>query len=210
MPAPGEVHIWAAPLDRSAEELARLAGLLSREEMIRAERLLSRQGRNRFVAGRGFLRETLARYLGVGGDRLCLGVGEHGKPRLSGDQAGSGLRFNLSHAGGLAVLALASRCEVGIDLEQIRDNIEFRGMAERFLPPREQAELFSLPPEGQLTAFFCLWTRKEAYLKGCGCGFSQPRPDCRTNEWSLTDLIVPKGYCAALALEGAMPVIRYF
>lgn len=210
MPTQGEVHIWAAPLDHAAGELARLEGLLSREELIRAGRLLTPQGRNRFVAGRGFLRKTLGRYLGVGGEQVCLGVGEHGKPHLSGEQAGSGLRFNLSHAEELALLAVSGDREVGIDLERVRETLEFRGMAERFLSPQEQAELFSHPPEGQLSAFFRCWTRKEAYLKARGHGFSQPDPDCGTGGWSLVDLTVPEGYCAALAVEGAMPVLRYF
>jgi 4'-phosphopantetheinyl transferase len=228
IPVAGEVHIWVTPLDRQSAELTRLERYLSTDERLRSDRLLHRQTRDRFVAGRGFLRETLAMYLGLQPADLRFATGEHGKPRLI-EVAGSGqLCFNLSHGDDRAILAVASNCEVGIDLERIRDNLPFREMAQRFYSSRERAELFSLPEDRQLTAFFRCWTRKEAYLKGCGSGFSQPADsfdvsllpghppaliEHRTSpgeasRWRLVDIPVSEGYCAALAVEGELPVIR--
>jgi 4'-phosphopantetheinyl transferase len=221
-PAPGEVHVHQFSLDREETEQARLQRFLSPDELVRADRLRSRLIRNRFVAGRGRLRETLAGYLGLEPGELCLTVGDHGKPNVSAAQGENGLCFNLSHAGDLALLAVSSHCELGIDLEQRQDNLLFQGMARQFFSIREQAELFSLPPELQLTAFYRCWTRKEAYLKGCGSGFSQPANQCdvslfpghppallenRTNpdesvRWRLLDITVPDGFYAALAVRG--------
>lgn len=118
---------------------------------------------------------------------------------------------------------------MGVDLERVRDNLAYRDIARRFFSRREQEELFALPASGHLDAFFRCWTRKEAYIKGCGTGFTQP-PDGfavsllpdeppallehRTSpgeplRWRIADLLVPDGYRAALALEGMAPVVCY-
>jgi 4'-phosphopantetheinyl transferase len=228
LPATEEVHILFIPLYRDRNELARLELILATDEVTRADRLLDRRIRDRFVAGRSFLRESLAAYVGLQPEELGFSVGTQGKPCLMDESGGGGLRFNLAHSGDLAVLAVTTGHEVGIDLERIRDDLPFREMAQRFFSTREQADLFSLPVESQLTAFYRCWTRKEAYLKGCGTGFSQPTdtfdvsllpghppalvmhrisPD-ESARWSLVDIPVPEGYCATLAIEGEATVLH--
>jgi 4'-phosphopantetheinyl transferase len=228
IPAAGEVQIWFTCLDRHSAELARLERLLSPDERARADRLLDRLTRDRFVAGRGFLRATLAEYLSVQPADLRFAAGEHGKPMLDEEAGSAPLYFNLSHADDSAILAVASDREVGIDLERVRDDLPFREMAQPFYSTRERAELFSLPEEQQLAAFFHCWTRKEAYLKGCGSGFSQPSDSFdvsllpghppallehraasgAASRWRIVDIPVPAGYYAALAVEGEVPVVR--
>ena len=227
--AAGEVHVHQFGLDRDVAELERLQQLLSPEELLRAGRLLSRQKRERFVAGRGMLRIILGSYADADPAAICLTAGEHGKPCIAAGTTGNRLRFNLSHTGGQAIVALAADREVGVDLERVRDNLPFPDMARRFFSTREQAELLGLPAALQLSAFFRCWTRKEAYIKACGTGFTQPadgfsvsllpgRPAALTAHnalpdevlrWTLLDLEVVGGHCAALATEGWTPVVRY-
>ena len=229
-PQAGEVHIRLINLAISEADLSRLEGLLSPDERERADRLIGNKVRSRVVAGRGLLRKILAPYLKVEPDRLTLETNQYGKPFLPERPGGKQLNFNLSHSADLAILALAEDCEVGIDLEQIRDDLPFQAMARQFFSHQERRDLFSLPGEQQLAAFYRCWTRKEAYLKGCGSGFSQSADFCdvsllpgqppallahSTNpgqpaRWSLTDLDVPPPFCAALAVRELSPVIRFF
>lgn len=84
------------------------------------------------------------------------------------------LRFNLSHAEGVALIALTRGKEVGVDVEVVRE--EFPGMeiAEGFFPAREVETLRSLPEEARTAAFFLYWTRKEAYITpGWRCQVSE-------------------------------------
>jgi len=94
-------------------------------------------------------------------------------------------------------------------------------MARRYFSQHEQEDLFTLLPEERLAAFYRCWTRKEAYLKGTGTGFSQPSTSfdvsllpqqapallahrgspAEMDRWSICDLPVPEGYCAAIAVE---------
>ena len=140
------------------------------------------------------------------------------------------LSFNLSHAAGLAVLAVSLRREVGIDMERMTKDLPYRDIARMFFSAREKEELFSLPQQEQLAAFYRCWSRKEAYLKGCGRGFSETsdifdvsllpgdppaliehrQSPGEPARWSLIDIPVPHGFCAALAVEGSSPIIRSF
>jgi 4'-phosphopantetheinyl transferase len=228
LPAAAEVHISFARLDLEPMELARLERFLDPVERARANRLRKEGIRERFVAGRGYLRETLAAYLDQQPEDIRLCEGEWGKPCLAVGNGYGALYFNLSHAADLAVLAVAREREVGIDLERIAEDLPFREIARIFFSPLEQAALFSLSPDEQLAAFYRCWTRKEAYLKGCGKGLLQPldsfdvsllpgRPPAllahRTSPddpaaWSLIDISVPQGYFATLAFAGESPVIK--
>jgi 4'-phosphopantetheinyl transferase len=199
---------------------------ISSDERHRADRLLDTDKRKRFIAGRGLLREILSGYLGIKAEDLHFDVGEHGKPRLSVNKADNGqLHFNLSHSGDLFLLAVAADREVGIDVEQIRNDTPFRDIARLAFSPGEQQQLLALPDDLQRDAFYRCWTRKEAFMKACGMGFALISNSLDSNFfrktpaefvspdnlsiWTLEDITAPVDHCAALAVKGAAPIIRY-
>ena len=106
LPTGGEVHIRLASLDMDDNGRAEYESFLNPEERERADRYLNRNVRNRFVAGRGFLRETLSRYLDVPPGMIVLALEEQGKPFLADTSPHSRLQFNLSHTGGKRSLPL--------------------------------------------------------------------------------------------------------
>lgn len=219
VPAPGEFELRLVSLTVSDSELARLRGYLSDGELQRGNRLLDETRRRLFFAGRGLLREMLAGYLREEPSRVELVEGEFGKPCLGGHW--QTIEFNVSHAGNYLLAIFTSGNRVGVDLELVRQDIPFVGIAERYFSRRERDELFSLPPEQQLAAFYRCWTRKEAYLKATGSGFSRPSTEFdvsllpgepaaliehrgkpgKTGKWRMADIEVPEGYCAALTVE---------
>lgn len=227
-PGTGEVHICQFSLAIGDAELPGLEQLLSTDERQRADRLLDRQIRNRFIAGRGRLRQILAGYLETEPADLLLTTNPFGKPGLK-NRHDHGLCFNLSHSGNLCILALARNCELGVDLEQMRDDLPFEAIARQFFSRNEHSELFSLPPAMRAEAFYRCWTRKEACLKAFGSGFSSPPDICDLSllpgqppallalqsnpeqlcEWYLADLAVPEGFCAALATRSQISAVIY-
>src|SRR3954466_13808448 len=120
------VHIWRAALDEEGWPSSRELPL---EERQRAEAFLRKGAGQRWVAARWALRRTLARYLDRPAARIELEVAEHGKPRLRDDT--SGLEFNLTHSGGLALVAVTERRQVGIDVEMIAPRENVVALAER-------------------------------------------------------------------------------
>jgi 4'-phosphopantetheinyl transferase len=205
-----EVHVWRAALDRPAAVVGALWASLDDDERDRAERLRRPPARDRFVVAHGLLRIILARYLAIAPAAVRFSYGVSGKPGLAGDTA---LRFNLSHSGPLALYAVASTRDVGIDVERIRSDVDAAALTRRFFTPREAAALAHLPAAARLPAFFTGWTRKEAVVKAGGEGLARSLAEVDVGDatevdgpdgrrWRLEDLTPAPGYAAALAVEG--------
>lgn len=208
LPAPraGEVHLWKAFLDVDSPMLSTLTGSLSPAERAHALRLRFSRDRTRFSTGRGWLRRLLSGYLDIDPTGIALGENTFGKPRLTAPSQ-HWLRFNVSHSEGLAVFAVARGCEVGVDVEQVRDNLPVEAVARRFFSWRDQQLLAALPSGDRVVAAFALWARKEAYLKGIGVGFATEHggrgdPDPERGDWTITEFDAGTGFAAAVAVEG--------
>lgn len=181
-PAPrlrGEIHVWRAKLDSAP---ASSTDHLLATERARGARILRPEARRRRLASRWALRAVLGRYLETEPAEVELRLGPRGKPALAGE--GASLRFNLSHSGGLALIALAWEREVGIDVERIDRRRERRRPAE----------------------FYTEWTRREAVAKCLGVGLGAPLPEAPV---AVSEIEAGAGFAAALAVAaGELPAVR--
>jgi 4'-phosphopantetheinyl transferase len=199
----GELHLWRTRLDLPRPEVAELSAILDEDERRRAARFHKQVDRDRFTVARAQLRSLLARYSGVAPEAVALVAGVHGKPRLHAPGLGW-LRFNLSHSADVAVYAVANGCEVGVDVEQVREEYAFEEVARRLFTESERASLAALHSEERTRAFFATWTLKEAYLKAVGTGLAGGEADTEAarERWSLASFEAEPGYAAAVAMEG--------
>jgi 4'-phosphopantetheinyl transferase len=170
----GEVHTWRASLDVATRVLEHRVALLDARECERASQFRSDRARARYVAARGLLREILGRYLDTRPERLTFRCNSYGKPVLDGRYSDADLRFNLSHSGSIALYAVSSGREIGIDVEERVTNTSTAQIAAQFFSPHEVAALQKLPESTRTRAFFACWTRKEAYVKARGEGLNFP------------------------------------
>ena len=222
--APGEVHVWRVDLDCAARTVAALRATLSPEEEQRAARFRSIELQDRWTVARGALRCILAAYARCEPGVLVFREEPHGKPVLTWPV--EEILFNLSHTGGLALVAIAGSGRVGIDAETVRSEIEVEELSRRFFAPAEAAEILALSPDARLAAFFNCWARKEAFVKALGGGLSVPLDRFQVSvrsdqparllwvdgvesdhQWSFLDLSEP-GVAAALVVEGPAPVLQ--
>ncbi len=203
---PEEVHVWRVDV-RAARNSASPHRLLSEDERRNAESFLFEEDRERFAVTRCALRVLLGRYLDLEPEHLTFRHGPNGKPRLDRE---IGLRFNVSHSGTLALIALARGREVGVDVERVRSVSGLETIAGRHFSERESAMLRSLPEGARTQAFFALWTREEARLKAGGEGLRAGRPSLGAARWGVEALEPGPGYAGAVAAEGAgwRPVYR--
>ena len=198
----GDVHLWRFRLDLPVAELDDLRGVLRPDELARADRLRDPVNAARFVAARGRLRQTLARYLGCLSEEVSFVYGEQGKPRLVGP-AGNKLRFNLSHAGLWGVTAVVERFEVGVDLEKVDAQLDYVKVAASYFSAEEAAALEQYQVERRRRGFYRLWTCKEARLKGSGFGFHcSSVSDNSGKTWQTRLFVVDRGYLGAFAVAG--------
>ena len=213
VPAEDEVQLWRFPL--VAHEP--LESLLDEQELERARRLRAPHKARAFIVARARLRLILAGYIGCAPERLRFDYGAAGKPRLAGDMA-DGLAFNLGHSGDWGLCAVATGTEVGVDIERVDAQLDFEKLAAGFFSRTEQRRLQSCPPHRRRRLFFRLWTRKEAWLKGKGGGFSDPEQElasahlegCCTHDgsWWLRSFPVARHYLAALAVPREVACLR--
>ena len=165
-----KVDVWAVWLQADTAVRRSFRDLLPPDEILRADRFAFESLRMSYEVSHGALRVLLAQYLNCSPGELGFTFGPKGKPALRGD---SRLRFNMSHSGELAVYAVAFDCEVGVDVEKVRDLSDLEAIAERFFSPAEASELLSISePALRQAAFYRCWTRKESYIKSIGDGLS--------------------------------------
>ncbi len=151
---------------RSAQLQPRLLACLAPAELAHAEGLPCRAARVEFVQSRGTLRSVLGLLLSREPARLPIQLAAGGKPLLE-DAA---LAFSVSHSGEWLLYGFTRSPWIGVDVEQVRPLPSALGLAARFFTERERDALAQLQGDALQQAFFTCWTRKEAYLKGCGAG----------------------------------------
>jgi 4'-phosphopantetheinyl transferase len=211
-----DIHVWALRIRPSIDLAARFEAALAPDEVERAARFRMDHLQQFFTIARGVLRHVLERYLIAAPGRIKFDYGSRGKPALASP---TGIEFNLSHSGDLALLALTIGCPVGVDVELISPKTEIVDITRRFFSPEETCDMMSLPESEREQAFFCCWTRKEAYIKAIGDGLYAPLDGFRVSvcpgeparlihivnephapdEWCMHDLPLSPEYAAALA-----------
>ena len=212
------MHVWAAVLEEAP--VTRLRTLLSKEEIIRADRFYSKVDGGHFTASRGYLRAILGHYLNEEAKALEFGYGSHGKPNLIGNNEEK-LEFNLTHSNGLALYAVSLNRPLGIDVEHIGREVAHEQVARRFFSDKEVDALLSLPENKRRDGFFHCWTRKEAFIKAIGMGLSFSLKDFdvtvkgpaqllavrsdseEASRWQLKAVRPAEDYVGALSVSGS-------
>ena len=185
MPAPADdpacagddVTVWRVRPAVSGELATTRA--VTQSEREQASRLAP-EPRRTYLTARTALRLLLGRALGaapleIAFDRTCEHCGDHahGRPRLSGADEGR-LDFSISYSGRVALVAIASGCRVGADVE----SVEGHGATHRWcFASSERDALASIPPEQRPRVAATSWVRKEALAKGVGVGLALPLAD---------------------------------
>jgi 4'-phosphopantetheinyl transferase len=223
--APSDVHLWFVDLRLDVESLSDLRRKLSAEEETRAQQFHSPADQNRSIASRGLLRTLLAHYALLQPEQLLFAYNPAGKPALASGCSSKDIRFNLTHSGDHALIAIASGREVGVDIERVARHDDHEKLARRFFSLAELASFLQYPAGEHAEAFLRHWVRKEAYLKARGFGltrhdegFDAPltRETVSTfthadgTTWSAREILPTPGHVAAVVAEGVDWQLKFF
>jgi 4'-phosphopantetheinyl transferase len=150
--------------------------------------------------GRREARAALARILAEAlgeADPPVLEQDENGKPRLAVEPGR--LAFNLSHAAGLALVALApGGVDIGVDVERIKERHDLARLAGRWLPEADALAVAAAAPADRMAVFYPAWTRHEARVKCTGVGLAGEPPG---HEVTAVQVEIDDGYAAAVAIR---------
>lgn len=214
---PNEICVFYAFLDEIAQGDLNIEGMLSLDEILRAQRYVHKRDGKRFAIGRAVLRMILGRYLSIQPEAISFQHNEFGKPTLDGPD----LYFNMSKSAGRATYAISRNRQIGVDIEHIRDIPQMDQIAQRFFSKSENELLNAQPDSTKKEFFFQLWSRKEALAKAVGTGLSKtyntidltsgPSDPLRLlrlvddskkdRDWAVIDIGHKDGYASALAAE---------
>jgi len=168
----GDAHVWAVPLDVSREVADKLYTNLTDKERAQADSFRIDRPRRQFAYTRGALRTLLGRYLSERPGSIEFALEALAKPKLASKYNATGLRFNVSHSGELALIAITLGCDVGVDVEHSRMIRKLEELAQRYFHRGEIARVLATPAEIRNEVFLRCWTAKEAVLKAYGTGIA--------------------------------------
>ena len=161
---PGRVDLWSFSLDGPAVDRT----TLSADERLRAARFKSSEHREKYVAGRAWLRHVVGAYAGTPPAEVQFRYEELGKPVVD---ASNPVAFSLAHSESLAVVGIGLEGPIGVDVERVRPDVLDRTAAALVLSTAE-LELIDRHPDRD-RAFLRCWVRKEAYAKALGVGLER-------------------------------------
>jgi len=208
--AGNDAFVFGTELDLLKPRMAQLARTLSADEIERALRFHFEKDRNRFVTGRGLLRELLSWLLGTDPATLVFSYGERGKPQLTDSINGQFLHFNVSHSDGLMMIAVCRDCEIGVDIERIRPVETSEPLVTQFFSPDELKKWHAMPASRRAEMFFDHWTRTEAFLKFNGEGIGDfPNPIFQCEEGCQMQSLRPApNYASAVVVDNPVAIVR--
>ncbi|MGY3528308.1 4'-phosphopantetheinyl transferase family protein [Bradyrhizobium sp. USDA 4452] len=194
------LEVLACMLEVRHDIVRAMDAFLSEAERRRAEWLKSERDRRRFIACRGQLRQVLASRLGIAPSDVELEYGQLGKPHLSHRMPSRNLRFSVSRSEDVAVIALSTGQEVGVDIEAIRPVPEADEIAALCFSASDYESYAALGPDDRLAGFFRRWTRLEAISKGLGCGLGHPGSS-DDKDWGVRSFIPKTGYLGCVVVR---------
>jgi 4'-phosphopantetheinyl transferase len=115
------------------------------------------------------VRHDIYKELGITNNAIEFKTNVYGKPYLYGNCK---YEFNISHTRNAIAVAVSDKA-IGVDIEPIR--MADMRIANKFFSKDEVAYITGAE-KGSDTAFYEIWTKKEAYIKNRGGGLAIPLP----------------------------------
>ena len=175
-------------------DISKMAATLSEAERARADAFQSELLKDRFIAGRFYLRKILGDELNISAHEIVFSTETNGKPFVANSE-GKGGHFSFSRSHQYAVVGYSKANRIGVDTELVRSFADMELMAAEIFDDNHLFQWSALPQAEKLLSFYRGWTRKEAVVKVDGRGISD----------GVRQIEVPLGDLAARAAKIPLP-----
>ena len=166
------IDVWLCDLKQLSGDINSFYSILSEDERDRADKLKVDDKKQQYIITRGTLRQRLGLLTNIYPEDFVFKILEHGKPVLVNDARFANITFNVSHSHDLALIAIAQKQNIGIDIEKINHESNHLALMARFFSKAEQTEFQTMQEANKARVFCACWTRKEAFIKAVGDGVS--------------------------------------
>ncbi len=202
------IAVWGIQVSKYLHDINSLNEILSDDEKLKVNNLKNTHQKKVSIISRGALRILSSAYMDVHPEGLVFSKTKNGKPFIKN----SSLAFNISHSADWIILSFGLNCNIGVDLEILRDDIDYKKIAKRFFSKDEQIAL-EITDE-PIRLFFDLWARKEAIIKANSTRLLTsikstiiPMSNysiserCEVSPWHVYAIEAGSRYAAALAVD---------
>ena len=214
---PGEIHIWSTTID---EQYAKLLthSYLSVNEKRNAARFIYEIDAFLFSVRHNLLRIILGNYLNCDPTKIKFNSNHYQKPHIAHPK--TNIQFNISASSNRFVASFSLQHTIGVDIEVIRQIEDVKQLASDYFTVQESNWLESQPESMKTTAFFQLWSKKEALVKAIGKGLSiqlntidvllDTPIDYGDNSWHIRPLTLFDDCTGAIAMNTLPAKISYY
>ena len=192
----GDLQVWRLDLNGPDSHglLTQAFEALTAEERQRAAKMRTGTAPEEFIAGRGSLRHLLSASLNCDPQLVEIVLGAYRKPALRPLRGVRMPHFNVSHSGGMVLIALSRTGPVGVDVEYMDSSVETMDVARAAFHPDDLRWIESAGTvKDRLLAFYGCWTRREAVAKADGRGLTLPASGFSTGPPSGLEYVVEVG-----------------
>jgi 4'-phosphopantetheinyl transferase len=213
---PGEIHIWSTTIDESYGKLLSQS-FLSVNEKRNAARYAYDIDTYLFSIRHNMLRIILGDYLNCDPSKIKFNSNHYQKPHIA--HPNTLIQFNISASSNRFVAAFCLQHTIGVDIELIRPIDEIPQLINDYFTSDESDWVNAQPVDKMFSAFFQIWSRKEALVKAMGKGLNieLKKVDVLSNTsivkgeslWYLMSLNLFEDCKATLALNNSIPTIIY-
>jgi 4'-phosphopantetheinyl transferase len=168
-----QTHIWRAWLPAYYSLYDEFRGLLSDDELGRANSFRFSRHHLAFVTARALLRLIIGAYCAREARDVRFVYGAYKKPMLHPSHTPSRtLGFNMSHSADLLLLGVSPVANLGVDLEHSGSSKHVDTIVQEYLTQTELSHLAGRDKSSTTVTPLRYWVHKEAFLKAIGCGLT--------------------------------------
>lgn len=111
------IAVWGIQVSKYSQGIDSLNEILSDDEKLKVNNLQNIHQKKVSILSRGALRVLSAAYMDISPKGLVFSKTKNGKPYIKN----SSLAFNISHSADWIILSFGLNCNIGVDLEILRD-----------------------------------------------------------------------------------------
>ncbi|GAA0736787.1 4'-phosphopantetheinyl transferase family protein [Clostridium oceanicum] len=150
--------------------LGYLKRFLTNKEKNKLEKFVFEDDRKRYILSHGLLNYIFSDALGISIKNIKFYLGDKGKPKIKNKYK---INYNISHSKELILIGFSKEKEIGIDVEKVYYNIDYKEISEAFFHPYDLLCYSNKSKIDEIKSFFKIWVVKEAYTKALGTGLSR-------------------------------------